>query len=83
MSQKSNDIKISDNDLSNIIDHLVYCKFGGKCSDEVKSFSNELALPLHTYNNMLMDKQKKKSNVLPNKSTGSFSLYDGKYQQNK
>ena len=81
MSQKLDNINISEKELSNITNHVISCKFGGKCSNEVKSFANEITLPLHTYNDILINKQKN-INTLLTSSKGNFSLYDGKYNEN-
>lgn len=82
MSQNT-ELKISNDDLDKIINHVVSCKFNGNCSGEVKNFAKDIAIPLHLYNKLLMDKTRRQNDCqIPNSSVGSFSLYDGKYVAN-
>lgn len=79
MSQNT-EIKISNDNLDKIIEHVVSCKFNGNCSEEVKNFAKDITIPLHLYNKLLMNKNRRKDDdIILNKSIGSFSLYDGKF----
>jgi hypothetical protein len=81
MSQNDT-LNVTTEQLDDIINYVVMCKFNGNCSKEVKKFSDNVTIPANIYNKILANNQRKDDITIPTKSIGSFSLYDGSYNKN-
>jgi hypothetical protein len=80
MSDNQKSLNVTPEQLDDIIKYVATCKLNGNCSQEVKEFSKNIAIPEYVLNRVLMNKQYCNNYTPLTKNNGEY-LVDGSYKQ--